>query len=277
MEFFGGFSLVIAYLILLILPDHWIGLLTSFLFCISGVLILKEKGERWFENKWFKGYICVLFFLLLINVSGFLTDMKEDWFVPSDAVYVRQFHNQYIEMFYLFLPFITLIVFVRCYFSSKKYWFKRWHFTIWALLLFIGCNIALLNHYQYVDETAIHSKGLFSSTTLSLDEIERMDINPKIKTLYNRGGSEKSFNFDLYFVSQEGRDITFGNMFLNEKDIHGVVMLLDKLENSNREIETVVNRPMFMSYEMSSILEQRLNSLDEEVANLFRENVLVSY
>ncbi|SHN33990.1 hypothetical protein [Gracilibacillus kekensis] len=277
MRFFGGLSIVIAYLILLKVYDHWIGILGSFLFCVAGVLILKEKGERWFENNWFKGYVCALFLLLLVYVSGSLQEMKLEWFVPSDALYVRDFHNKYTEMVYIFLPGITMMIFANCYFSSKKYWFKKWHFTIWALLLFIGVNTAFLSHYQYVDEGVIHSKGLFSSTTFSLDEIERMDIHPKIMVLFRASGvTDKSFRFDLYFASHKGEEITFGNMFLIEKDINAVVMLLEKIENNNREIDTVVNRPTSMSYDMWSILEQELNWLDEELAIRFRENVMVS-
>ncbi|MDX8045383.1 hypothetical protein SH601_05210 [Gracilibacillus sp. S3-1-1] len=277
MKFFGGLSLVIGYLILLKMIDHWIGILGSVLFCIAGVLILKEKGERWFENRWFKGYVCVMFFVSLIHISGFLTDKKMDWFIPNDALYVREFHNQYADMLFIFFPFISTLVFCYSYLYSTKSGFKRWHSTIWVLLLFIGCNSALLNHYQYVDEEAIHSKGLFSSTTISLDEVTRFDINPRVATYIKKGGANKSFKLDLYFVSREGKEINFGNMNLNEQDIHAVVMLLDNLEDSNREREAVIHRPTLMSSEMASILEQRLNSIDKELATLFIDNVMVSY
>jgi hypothetical protein len=273
---FGKIIVVVAIFILIKGEAYqWSVLLASLFFCVVGVWMLKEQEQRWYKNNWFKGYVSALVLFSLIETYGIFIDLKLDWFVPDDALYVRLYHSQYGGLLSLFLIFIIWFVFTRCYFSEKQNWFARWHLSIWTLLIFIGWNIAILNHYQYVDEDSIHSNGLFSSTTLSLDKVWLMKIDPKIQTIHSTNGNRKLyFLYDLYFVSREGREITFEDMLLTEEDIHAAVMLVNKLEENDREIEVIVRRLNWMSSEMSTILEMKLNQLDDELAALFTETFI---
>ncbi|WP_062052488.1 hypothetical protein [Bacillus sp. JCM 19034] len=96
---FGGMIVVMSYLIWIRGGDNlWAVYLTSVIFCIAGVLILKEKGQRWYENNWFKVYVSVHVFNIINRIYGFFSELKLDWFVPEDALYVRPFHSDYTEI-----------------------------------------------------------------------------------------------------------------------------------------------------------------------------------
>lgn len=273
---YGGLILVIAYLNLLRGGfEHIGGLLTSLLFCIVAVMFLKDKEQRWYENKWFKGYVSVQVLIFTMFLYGVVYDLKLDWLVPDGALYARLYHSSDIGFVSMILYFITWFVFTYCYINPKKHWFARWHMSIWVLIIFIVWNMAMLNHYQYVDEDSIHSNGLFSSTTISLDKVWMMRIEPKIKTSYRRTGNKEQYlYYDLSFYSREGKTTTFKDMLLTEKDIHAAVMLANKLEESDREVEARVGQLILMSSEVSTMLEKRLNEIDEELAVLFRETFM---
>ncbi|WP_078555279.1 hypothetical protein [Bacillus alkalicellulosilyticus] len=271
---YGGLFIVLAYLILIRVDfDQWDGIFTAFFSCIIGALIMKEKNQRWYENRWFKGYVSVQVIILLLKFYGFLIDIKLDWFIPEDVLYDRLYQSRHTELLSLFLFFFTWFVFTCCYFSDKKQWFKRWHLSIWTLLIFIGWNIAMLNHYQYIDKTSIHNNGMFSSNTLSFEEVWMMEIEPKTETIYGRYGRKtESFRYDINLISREGHSITLVDMLLTEKDIHAAIMIMNGMKDSGRE--TRISRLNLMSVDMRLILNKNLDRLDDELADLFRDNFL---
>ncbi|MRX71271.1 hypothetical protein GJU40_03670 [Bacillus lacus] len=274
---FGGLVLVMAYLTLIRgVFDHWGGYILALFLCIIAVLLLKDKGERWFENKWFKGYVSVHFLLFIMYLFGFANELKLGWFVPKDALYVRLYHSNYTDLPTFFTYFLTWVFFTGCLFSDKKHWFRRWQLFIWTSLIFIGWNIAMLNHYQYVDEDAIHSKGVFSSTTLPIDQVWMLKVDPKRQTIVARYGRvEEYVNYDMYFTSLEGTSITMKDMKVIEKDIHAAAMIIQQLEDDDRERKAIIVRDFFfMSPKMTEILDRHLNQLDDDAEALFIETVM---
>ncbi|MCK0470185.1 hypothetical protein [Halalkalibacter sp. APA_J-10(15)] len=268
---FGGIVVVIAYLIWFRGGDNqWVILPTSLIFCIVGVLILKEKEQRWYENNWFKVYVSAFLFMCVFLVMEFIFQMKVSWFIPEEAIYSKPYTSFYTQILTYILCFYLWFVFTRCYFWGEgEQWISRWRSFLIMLMVFVVVNILLMNEYQYVDERSIHSNSVFhSNTTIEWEEIRYTFIDSNVRTMAGMyGRKERIFEWEFHFIS-DGDEITFAGMNFNRDDINGSALIMNELRE--RDV-TIIGLMWQMPKNDWDYLYTILERVDEELAELYSE------